>query len=321
MVQRQFESLKNVDFIGDIHGYADELKELLRKLGYEKRQRIYQHPQGRKVVFLGDYVDRGSKIIETLELVKSMTDNGSAYALLGNHEYNLITFFNKDKKGNYLRRHSINKIYQVLESMAEFKGRKKELDNYLQWILRLPVFIENSYFRAVHATWNRWAMSVLESELVNNQLSDLERLIQSTQKGTSFFYALNIAIKGLELKLPKGMFFEVGDYVKRPSVRVKWWADSIDQSSYRKIAVHENEQIPDIAVNTRNLKFTNFLYSREGKPVFFGHYWMQKEPKILKPNVCCLDYSIAKEHKLVAYRFNGEQILDNKNLVWVDCCV
>ena len=47
------------DIIGDIHGYADVLETLLRKLGYEKPTGIWRHPAGRKVLFLGDFIDRG----------------------------------------------------------------------------------------------------------------------------------------------------------------------------------------------------------------------------------------------------------------------
>ena len=47
-----------IDFIGDIHGHADKLEELLLKLGYTKSAGAYSHPQ-RKVLFVGDYIDRG----------------------------------------------------------------------------------------------------------------------------------------------------------------------------------------------------------------------------------------------------------------------
>lgn len=52
------------DFIGDIHGHADKLVALLQKLGYTKINGSYAHPE-RKVLFVGDYIDRGPKIKET----------------------------------------------------------------------------------------------------------------------------------------------------------------------------------------------------------------------------------------------------------------
>ena len=48
-----------IDFIGDIHGHATELRALLKKLGYEEHAGAFRYPGGsRKVVFLGDYIDR-----------------------------------------------------------------------------------------------------------------------------------------------------------------------------------------------------------------------------------------------------------------------
>jgi predicted kinase/diadenosine tetraphosphatase ApaH/serine/threonine PP2A family protein phosphatase len=106
------------DLIGDIHGCYDELVELLGKLGYvaapvisdapiaglsphpsllpagEKGQVVasspaYFHPEGRRVVFLGDLVDRGPKTVEVVRLVMAMCANGSALCVPGNHDVKL----------------------------------------------------------------------------------------------------------------------------------------------------------------------------------------------------------------------------------------
>ncbi len=60
-------------------------------------------------------------------------------------------------------------------------------------------------------------------------------------------------------------------------------------------------------------------YSAENPPVFVGHYWLDTDPKLLAQNVACLDYSVAARvgGKLVAYRWNGEQILTEDNFVYV----
>ena len=46
------------DLIGDIHGQAHELEALLKILGYRRAGDSYRH-DNRKVIFLGDFIDRG----------------------------------------------------------------------------------------------------------------------------------------------------------------------------------------------------------------------------------------------------------------------
>ena len=64
------------DIIGDIHGHADELHALLDILGYGNG--TASHAEGRKVIFLGDFIDRGPKIREALETVRGMVETGNA---------------------------------------------------------------------------------------------------------------------------------------------------------------------------------------------------------------------------------------------------
>ena len=87
------------DIIGDIHGCYDECLELLEQLGYENYSQniestmqgpLYAHPLGRKVVFLGDFVDRGPKVVETIRLVYNMVQAGHALCVPGNHEIKLL---------------------------------------------------------------------------------------------------------------------------------------------------------------------------------------------------------------------------------------
>ena len=63
------------DIIGDLHGCCDELEELLGVLGYIRNEGgIFVHPQGRRAFFLGDLVDRGPRIVDTLELIMGMCE-------------------------------------------------------------------------------------------------------------------------------------------------------------------------------------------------------------------------------------------------------
>lgn len=84
------------DVIGDVHGCLDELLALLVRLGYnlhtDESGAVVDadHPDGRRVVFVGDLVDRGPSTVGVLRLALGMTASGHALAVPGNHEAKLI---------------------------------------------------------------------------------------------------------------------------------------------------------------------------------------------------------------------------------------
>ncbi|MCI0380858.1 MAG: polynucleotide kinase-phosphatase [Gemmataceae bacterium] len=95
------------DIIGDVHGCCDELEALLRELGYVVSNRlltelgspsqssfaggpVYAHSLGRKAVFVGDLVDRGPRILDTVRLVHNMVASGAAFCVPGNHDMKLL---------------------------------------------------------------------------------------------------------------------------------------------------------------------------------------------------------------------------------------
>ncbi len=82
------------DVIGDVHGCYDELRRLLLELGYEVSSGSDStshvvHPAGRRVVLVGDLVDRGPDSPAVLRLVMSMVRDGVALCVAGNHDQKL----------------------------------------------------------------------------------------------------------------------------------------------------------------------------------------------------------------------------------------
>lgn len=303
------------DIIGDIHGHADALEQLLQKLGYENSSGYYSHP-GRKVIFVGDYIDRGPKIVETLQLVKAMVDNEQAIALMGNHEFNAILYNTKGTDGQLLRERTEKNTRQHAHTLKQFEGKEEEYNSFIEWFKTLPLYYEEKGLRVVHACWDKDYIQYLESTLTNDRLSD--ELIQNCYyKGSELYEAIEVTLKGKELRMPLGLYFTDKDGHRRSELRIKWWL-SPESLTYRQYSVEAYETLTDAPVPATQAIISKPYPDRE-KPVFFGHYWLSgnAELSVYAQNVCCVDYSVAKEGKLVAYRWNGEQCLSHANLVHV----
>jgi hypothetical protein len=302
------------DFIGDIHGHADALINLLEKLGYENQDGCYRHPT-RKVVFVGDYIDRGPQIREALAIVKAMVDHDRAVALLGNHGYNAILFHLEDQQGGHLRRHNIKNILQHYETLRQFQHNQQEYDDYIAWFMTLPLFWETPDFRAVHACWDDNNIAYLKDMLHNGTLTR-EAVLASCVEGSRVTKAVDETLKGKEIKMPAGLSFSDKDGNKRKELRVRWWDNPVGLT-YRKYSVeHLEGPLLDQEIPLDQHQDLNHYLHAE-KPVFFGHYWLKGTPALYRHNVCCLDYSVAKRGHLVAYRWNGEKELHADNLLYV----
>ncbi|MGB4849514.1 MAG: metallophosphoesterase [Saprospiraceae bacterium] len=302
-----------IDFIGDIHGHADKLEALLKKLGYTFNAGSYSHPE-RKILFVGDYIDRGPKIRETLDIVRRMVENENAIALMGNHEYNAICFHYPEKEGGHLRNHEIKNILQHIKTLEQFQNKQEEYNEYIDWFKTLPLYYETGNVRAVHACWDYKTISYLQSVLSDTKLTD-DLIYESAIKGTKINEAIEITLKGKEITMPEGLDFTDKDGAIRKEIRIKWWED-LSICTYKEISVEPLKNLPDVSVDKSQITNLDF-YSDSDKPVFFGHYWLRGNPTLYRGNICCLDYSVAKEGYLVAYRFDEERKLDSRKLVYV----
>lgn len=329
--------MKNsLDFIGDVHGHCDELRALLAKLGYVESSGAFRYPGGeRSVVFLGDYVDRGPKVRETLNLVRSMRDAGSAIALMGNHEFNMLSFWQKNGAGDghilhrfkdgYLREHSFNKVAIHSRTVVDFVGRKQEFQEALDFAKTLLFYIETPTFRAQHACFDVDAVDALRREGISCFADgNFDELIarandEDFEYEDSLFVPLSTLLKGPEMDLPKGAYFSDAEGVRRVKTRIAWWIDparaTFGQLSFQPGVSMDVEA--EVSPQVRARKF----YGESERPVFFGHYWLTGIPRLIRHNVCCLDFSVAGYRgngRLAAYRFDGEQELDERKFVFVD---
>lgn len=302
------------DVIGDIHGQADKLEALLAELGYRETRGAYRHPS-RTAIFVGDFIDRGPRQIDSVMTVRRMVDAGSAQAVMGNHEFNAIAWHTPDPLhgGEHLRRRTgakgeVNR-HQHAAFLREMEGKPDLHQDVMNWFMTLPLWLDLPGLRVVHACWHEGYMQELKPRLTpQNQLTP-ELMVAASRSGQMEFRTVEGLTKGLEAELPTGHSFHDKDGHVRHNVRIRWW--EAHSNTYRELALMPDEmrvQLPAIPLaNDLRSAYDNT------KPVFFGHYWMTGKPKTQTPTAACVDYSAAKEGPLVAYRWDGELTLDNAN--------
>lgn len=300
------------DIIGDIHGEADALERLLKKLGYQEGSGAYTHPT-RTVIFLGDFVDRGLAQQKVISIVRAMSSAGSAQAVMGNHEFNAIAYATPDED-DYLRKHSEKNRKQHLAFLEAYQGDSALYAEVISWFKQLPLWLDLEGLRVVHACWDESHINRIVTEYGRPYLTN-EMLRRASNPECWEYDGLETLLKGREITLPSDSFFHDKDGVRRDAIRVKWWESA---STYRAAYIGPPEaetDIPDDPITGDHL----IEYSETEKPVFIGHYWLTGSPVPLAPNIACVDYSVAKEGgQLVAYRFDGEATLSSSKFVAVE---
>lgn len=307
------------DLIGDVHGCAHTLEKLLLRMGYEKKEGVYKHPR-RQAIFVGDIVDRGPRIREGLHIIKNMVDAGAAQCVLGNHEYNALGYttpLNEGCDGDsvYVKAHNTKNNRLITDTLLQFAGYPEEWRMFLQWFRELPLFLEFETFRVVHACWDQDFIDELRVRGYSNRIDD-EFIRRSADSSSFESRCVDRLTRGTDIKLPEGRAIESSDGYTRRFFRTKFWAST--PKDYQDV-VFQPDPLPEDLKNQplSEVEQSRLLsYGKSEKPVFIGHYWLTGAPKVLKSNIACLDYSAVKYGRLVAYRFDGEQVLDNSNFVW-----
>ena len=320
------------DLIGDIHGHATELEQLLEELGYKQEEGRYRHP-GRKAVFLGDFIDRGHQIREVLAIVRPMIDSGDALAVMGNHEFNALAYHTEDPgdPGQYLRRHSKKNIVQHQATIEQLKG---EIKDAVDWFRELPIWLEledenGQPLRIVHACWDDAQLQVISESLERYGGVSTEFLAEASRESSALYDAIECVLKGPELPLPNGKTIKDKQGHERRDIRIQWYREP----RYEEKETYSQYRLPPLPLAAAPDEITRQDYEEKARscrpypedapPVFIGHYWLTEEPELLAPNIACTDYSVADEltgaeRSLCAYRWDGEQRLDSANFKRVE---
>ncbi|WP_226576990.1 bis(5'-nucleosyl)-tetraphosphatase PrpE [Halobacillus litoralis] len=139
----------NYDIIGDVHGCLDELKQLFKKLGYEWKNGVPEHPAGRIPVFVGDITDRGPESISCIQLVFQLVKEKGALYVPGNHCNKLYRFF----LGNPVKeKHGLETTAEEYRSLSSEKQKEvKEQFKHLYEESPLHIILEDVQAVVAHA--------------------------------------------------------------------------------------------------------------------------------------------------------------------------
>lgn len=122
------------DVFGDIHGLRDSLFRFLRKLGYCPE--TGEHPDNRKLLVLGDLVDRGPDSLELLEWAQALQSSGHVF-IKGNHEAKLLYRWQAIQKGRALHGGS----YAGLTTLEAFLRSPLDWqEKTIDFLSRLPAY-------------------------------------------------------------------------------------------------------------------------------------------------------------------------------------
>lgn len=112
-----------IDFIGDIHACFDEFLLLLNKLGYKKtKDDLYIHPEGRKIMSVGDISSRGPKSIETFQFFCKHVKHKLAYMTDSNHGWKIARWLDGRK---VQLKHGDEKVEEEFIAFEHKYGSKK----------------------------------------------------------------------------------------------------------------------------------------------------------------------------------------------------
>lgn len=311
------------DIIGDVHGCAGKLEQLLHTMGYAEVDGAWKHPN-RQAVFVGDFIDRGPEQLRSVEIPRRMVEAGNALAVIGNHEFNAASLASKDPAGEWNRAHSDRNLSHCAVFLGEANFGSATHRDLIDWFMTLPLWLDLDGLRVVHACWHPQSMKLIEPWLSPGGSMTPDLLIEANVRGSDAFDAIEVVLKGPEAELD-GHRYADKDGIERTSGRVTWWdpaattlATGIRLATDWQITDPNNapvDQLPDTPLPewVRGITPTD----PDRSPVCFGHYWFRLDDglNVIDSKSACVDFSAVKGGPLVAYRWSGEAELTSDNLV------
>jgi hypothetical protein len=277
-----------IDIVGDVHGEAVALRALLTRLGYDDEG---GHPEGRRLVFVGDLADRGPDSPGVVLLVRSLVRKGRAQAVMGNHELNAL----RARAGARLKaehcwlfpqaptfRHDGRPVPQ--------KPAGRSARDILDFFDTLPLVLERAgdeAVRVVHASWSDEFVGALRHE----------------EDAVSVFRRAEEQIRGEAEKVP-GIDEEGRELLLQNRNPIKLLTSGHEARSATPIMINGKERY----------RVRTPWWNHYGGPLtVVGHYWRVPMPgdqsgdhlfdgkphnALLGPGtVMCVDYSVGRRFR------------------------
>lgn len=301
-----------LDLIGDIHGEIDALHDLLQRLGYSEGG---LHPDGRRLVFVGDLCDRGPDSPAVVALVARLVADGYAQCVLGNHELNILRGELREGNGWFYETNHDQAEGKFLGSAAAPATMRPAI---LDFFGSLPVALESPGLRVVHACWRDDVIGLVRTEADGETAVSFERWEEELHD--------RLHAEGV-FAAAEGELAEFGALLHDKSARLPMLPNSAALDEARQMAnplrvvtsgVERVTRVPFYASGKWRMveRVAWWNEYEEDVPVVMGHYWRwpvpvdraafgkagpdlfdgapYDEPLGARRNVYCIDYSVGR---------------------------
>lgn len=255
-------------------------------------------------MFVGDLNDKGPESSVVVDRVVAWVRAGRAHAVMGNHELNALAWNVRGESGKWLRPHTKGNRAHHAAHLREAKANPWRYREHLRFFRTLPLHLDLGDVRVVHACWHEESLEAFR-ELPDEPLSDAT-LRRMHTKGDPLHAAVETALKGPGLKLPKALRYRDSAGKLRSQARMKWWEPQ--GASVAELALLKTKP-PKEEWKAMTARQPKSRVAYQGSvPVFFGHYHLTGKPKVTASNAVCVDWGAGSGRRLAAYRWSGGEV-------------
>ena len=303
-----------IDIVGDIHGEIDALLDLLQYLGYSMTG---EHPDRRRLIFIGDLTDRGPDSPAVATFVADLVTRGLAQCVLGNHELNLLRQARKEGNGWHFEDNHDHRDGKFMTARRLASEQRPALQSFLE---SLPLALERSDLRLVHAAWDaRSIAAIRSSELTALKVYDLhEKATEERAKETGLtdragaeHSAYSAKLKDLNFSMPLLPNVAALEELQQLNNPVRIITSGIERAAQKPFFASGKWRMAD--------RIPWWDEYDDAIPVIIGHYWRwptpaardsysRGEPDLfvkhkshhwfgLRHNVFCVDFAVGARYK------------------------